>query len=532
MSASASAAGSAPARTPPADEARGTPAVPAALLAALVLAGLALRGIEAALKSLWLDEFHTLHAALAPDLAGLVERIRIDFHPPLYFAWVHGLLEVVPLERAQLLRWLSIAGGMASLVPLLALARRMALSPLARAVAVAVFATAPYQLMFGTELRAYPFLELFSVCLAWAAFTDRARARTRFAVFALATALGLYHHYFAALAVVAVGAVRLFVRAPGLLSWRALVAAGALGVLAFLPWVAIDESWIFEDPGALVRTDMVTPNNAAPDGKSVAEGTFFDQDLLKVAVVPLRTVVPRMGSLGGGAAWGARAGALVFFGTVAALLWRLLRAPRRAQPARGEPAIVWGVLATSATAYALTILVCMWIWDRVPEQYFMIAAWGWPLLAGLLVDRLPDGRARRRAALALVLSCLVMGTSHALGASREDTRAGVRSALREGGPEALYTCVLWQPPWYSDRLPLQVYAPLAASCEPKEVPRATDSGGARRVVVTTRFPTWGKDPARWSTIRAGRELVKTVQVDHVTWVHVLDPTPAKGRGPQ
>jgi len=301
----------------------------------------------------------------------------------------------------------------------------------------------------------------------------------------------------------------------------------------------VGESWVFHDPETLVRTDMVTPENAAPDGKTVKPGAFFDQDFLKTAVIPLRTVVPRMGSLGGWHAWAARVGAVGFFGTiVAAVGLGLARRRRWEAPAQGSAdagRIRAGVLGTSLASYALMMLACLWFWNRVPEQYFMIAAWGWPLLAGLLVDWMRTEPARNALALALVGTCLVMGIGHAFGLSREDTRGGVRTAVREGGPDALYTCVLWQPPWYADALPLEVYAPGVDSCEPRDVPRASAPGGKRRVVVTTRSedhgPMLGRDLRRWKTIYDGRELVKSIQVDESTWVHVFEPRDAVARSP-
>jgi hypothetical protein len=148
----------------------------------------------------------------------------------------------------------------------------------------------------------------------------------------------------------------------------------------------------------------------------------------------------------------------------------------------------------------------------------MVAAWGWPIAAGVVLTGFRSQRVRAWVALLLAGSCLVMGTSHALGASREDTREGVRVALAEGGEDALYTGVLFHPPWYAHKTPFDVYAPEVASVEYARVPR--DAG---RVVVVTRRNTYVLLRDYFRMIEEGRELVKTIQVDERTFVHVFDP---------
>lgn len=499
------------------------------LLLSAVVVGLALRGIDASVKSLWLDEFHSLYCAYAPNLRELVERVEPDFHPPLYFVWLHFLRDL----PAQSLRWLGILAGMASLLPLTALGRRMGLSPLARGLAALAFAAMPYQIWFGTELRSYPFLLLATTTMTWAAFTDRAAPRTRFVAFALAAGLGLYHHYFAAAAILVVGAARLAFRAPRLLPWWQLVLAGSLGVASFLPWVAVDESWLLEDPASLIRTDKATEDLALPAGETVAPSDLLDVDRTKLLEALPRLVVPRLASLGEPLASVARPAAALLFATLlAGALRYLLALARREDVPRSR--VFFGVHATWLLALGLTLWACLYFWNRLTEQYFVIGAWGLALSAGVFVDGFARRRSKRLYALALGASLLVVGTAHALGASREDTRGGVRLAVREGGPDALYTAALWQPPWYSERIVFDVYAPEVDALEPWDVPRVDEPGGRRPLYVVTRGRMWGPRPRRyklWVTIVPGREMVRELRVDAETWVHEFLPAEAPAPPP-
>lgn len=494
------------------------------LVALTVVVGALLRGVEAGRKSLWLDEFHSLFIAAGSGFSDIVERVRMDFHPPLYYLWLH-LLDGVD---AHALRSLSILASLATLVPLLSLARTAGLSPLARFVACGVFCTAPYQLLYGAELRAYSILQLATLVLVWAAFTDRATPRTRFYVFTGAAALGLYHHYFTAVAILAVGAARLVVRTPTLLRWRSIVAAGALGVVLFMPWIAATESWIFTDPGVMFRPD--DPEDfVAETAPAEIHGGFFEQDFTKAAAVVPRTFVPMLGSLGPTAGKVAFVAAGAFFGLVTLAFLRLALAFGRGEERQllmlRNPALV-GTLGAGIVAYTLTLFVCLFAWRRVPEQYFVVGAWLWPFFAAVLVDAFASRPGRRGVAAAFVALSLVLGVCHAWGTSREDMRAGIELALREGrGRDALYTCLLWQPDHYSDVTPLEIYAPDVPAVEPRDVPP-----GSPTVIVITRkvnLDGWRSQEEKLIPIRDGRELVKSVQIDEATWVHVFEP--ADGR---
>ena len=81
------------------------------LLVGVALFGALLRVVEAASKSLWLDELHSIWTGQGATLAEVCQRVSQDFHPPLYFVWLHFLDGV----DAHLLRGLTILASLATL---------------------------------------------------------------------------------------------------------------------------------------------------------------------------------------------------------------------------------------------------------------------------------------------------------------------------------------------------------------------------------------------------------------------------------
>jgi hypothetical protein len=152
----------------------------------------------------------------------------------------------------------------------------------------------------------------------------------------------------------------------------------------------------------------------------------------------------------------------------------------------------------------------------VPLQYFVLMAWAWPLLLGLLIHeaaRRPVGRILMPALLA---TTLILGTAHALGDSREDFRAGVAAARALGKEyDAVYTAILRQPLHYSHGVAYQVYAPDLQDYDPESVP-STGMDWPNCVIVLTRS-SGPDDPSSWGhlwrQIEAGRTLIRTVRID-------------------
>jgi hypothetical protein len=511
--------------------ARGTSVRLATLVGASLAVGVLLRGVEAHRKSLWLDEMHSLYAARGSGFAEVIERVRVDFHPPLYFLLLHFLDGIDP--HAQ--RWLSILFGIATLLPLLALLRSAGLSPLARAVACGLYCTSSYQILYAAELRAYSGLELCAATMAWAAFTDRAAPRWRFLAFAAATAVGLYLHYFAAVAALAILAARPLLgrhgdreleagrKTHGALAWRTLAAAGAMGFALFLPWLLTKERWLVTDPGKMWRVEHL--DSAAGPGPRAPSPPLRSDDLVKAATIPLRTYAPMLSSLGRPVATSAQVGAAVFFALVLAGGAGLLAGLRRGRSLPGGARLA-APIGAGAIAYLVGTVMCLAVWRRVPAQYFVVGAWIWPLGCAALVDAIERVRLREVYAGLLLAASLAIGVSHVLGASRENMRGAVETAVKTGREEgAILTAILWQPPWYPHALPYLVYAPGVEACEPQDVPPA---GAAERrpVVVITRNVAFAGEnslPIEWRTIREGRRFARSLWIDNSIEVAVFEP---------
>jgi len=485
------------------------------VLAVVVLSGLGLRLIEADEKSLWLDELHTLEIAAADDPTGVVDLLRPDFHAPLHFLTVHALGNLDPHR----MRLVSAAIGLLALIPLLALARDGGIGGAGRVALVAGFLLLPYQLRYGVELRPYAWLQLFAATAAWAALSTRSKPMTRCIVFALATALGLYTHYSMAVAVVGIGAARLFIHGRGTLPVWKVVAAGTVGVAAFLPWIFEVESWVFEDPGVMTRDERVTDANGETAQKPVIPLSELGPDL---AATPLRMAVPSFGQLGdipGKVVMGG-AGLLAL-----TLLFAFVVSLKSSTSGVAANRTYFGGVFAAVFSMVIMGTACWRIWERVPIQYFALAAWGWPLLIGGLVH----GASRRGKGdlvlMATVAALLLMGAGHAYGKSREDLRAGVAKIreLLDAGP-AVTTSILRQPDWYHHRSIYLAYARDLTTVEPTDVPPPGDDVPSKVLVVTRNAsPNQpGSPPEVWAAVSKGRKLVETIVVDRATVVFVYD----------
>ena len=484
------------------------------MLALCVLVGIVLRGLEAGGKSLWLDEYHTLWLADSSSLGAVADKVKHDFRPPLFFWAMSALRGLDPHVQ----RWVPILFSMLTLLPLWSIARAGGLGRVAAVTACGVFLFAPYQVQYGAELRSYSAVQLASVSLVWAAVTSSAAVSVRLAVFGVVTAIGLYLHYGVAVAVLSVGFARCLVRPVGSVSLPAMIGAGTLGVLAFLPWLVSVEGWLFSDPEQILSPEDRGPADPAAVDESPA---WWDHELDKAAVVLPRTLVPMIGALGpvAGGVMKVAAGLLFIFVAVGSVCVarRVLGDRERA----GNKA-VWAALLTSGAAFVLTTLLCVGFWQRVPMQYYVVASWGWPLFLGLAVHCCGTRRGAARFAAGLLVAGLAAGLCQSVGDSREDTEAGVRAALEVEAENPIYTAVLWQPPWYPHTTPW-LYGDLPAGLDVRE-PRDVPGGAAaeQTVVVVTRRsrPEDGGQDELWGPIIRERELRDVVEIDDVTRVYV------------
>lgn len=209
-----------------------------AAVALAVAAGVVLRFV--ATSPLWLDEAISVDIARLP-LGDLVEALRHDGHPPLYYILLHGWTALFGTSDVAV-RSLTGLVSVATL-PLAWAAGRRVGGRRAAVIALVVVATSPFAIRYATEARMYALLSF----LAIAGYLAVQRAletptRGRLIVVATIVAAALYTHYWAlwlvAAAVLLLAASVL--RGPRRRRTRLRVMASlVIGGLAFLPWLPV-----------------------------------------------------------------------------------------------------------------------------------------------------------------------------------------------------------------------------------------------------------------------------------------------------
>jgi hypothetical protein len=424
-----------------------TAALFSAALLLLLGVSIALRATELNSKSLWLDEFHTIDIADADNLTAVVDNLRPDFHAPAYFFIVHFLGPDLD-ERG---RWISIIASVLTMLVGLLLTREIGFSPASQFMTMAGFACLPFQIQYTTELRPYSLLGLCTLAAIWAAFSHRYRPRIHFLLFILAATMGLYTHYLMSIVILGIGCSRLIVRPQRALPFGQLFLAGVIAVVCFLPWIISVESWIYTDPTVMVRNE-VPPTAASTQQDRLTIG-FLD-----IAVLPIRLISPIGSTLGHNAGWLVRCLSMVLALAGAATFFTV--GPRAIRSTDPDKRRLAAIILVAVFNVALTLCACIWLWGRLPIQYFMTAAWVWPFLLGGLFN---ISWVKERGTLCLTVLLLLAGTlslTHVMGQPRENFRKAVQVAVKMAADnDALLTAILAQPGHYNSLTPIQIYAP-------------------------------------------------------------------------
>jgi hypothetical protein len=185
---------------------------------------------------LWLDELWSVRAATRESWAGLLHEVRVDVHPPLYFAMLRIWMSVLGTGEA-VLRSLSGVAGIGAVVVVGFLGRRLAGSAAGLAGA-ALQATAPFAILMDREARANSWMSFLAILGFWLCSAVGLRGWRWFAYLLVAAALP-WIHLFGVFAVVAHG---IWVAseahtADGRTKVAHWGAAAALAALSFVPWV-------------------------------------------------------------------------------------------------------------------------------------------------------------------------------------------------------------------------------------------------------------------------------------------------------
>ena len=193
-------------------------------------------------SSLWLDEALSVNIAQLP-LGEMTEALKHDGHPPLYYAILHGWMNVFGSGDVAV-RGLSGLFGIATLPLVWMLGRRKGGTVLAW-VAVAVVAVSPFAVRYSNETRMYSLVMLL-VVIGWLLFDDiidRNKATiSRFIGLALVGAALLYTHYWSIWLLGAVGITSLWKiwRAPESSArhpWIGIAISTVIAGVAFIPWL-------------------------------------------------------------------------------------------------------------------------------------------------------------------------------------------------------------------------------------------------------------------------------------------------------
>jgi mannosyltransferase len=212
------------------------------LLAALTIAAAALRFATIDVQSYWFDEALTAKLVAMPFGDMLHDIPRTELTPPLYYVLAWPWAHVIGTQEAAL-RALSALFGIAA-VPVAWLIGRELVSRTVGLFAAALVAFNPLLVWYSQEARPYSLLMLLAaLSLLFAARAARLRSARELGLWALASALALLTHYFAAFLVVpeAIWLVWLW-RPP-----RAALIAGAAVALvgaALVPLAAYERSRI------------------------------------------------------------------------------------------------------------------------------------------------------------------------------------------------------------------------------------------------------------------------------------------------
>ncbi|HLM65726.1 MAG TPA: glycosyltransferase family 39 protein [Acidimicrobiales bacterium] len=206
------------------------------VIAGVVVVGVALRFVTT--SALWLDEALSVNIAKLP-VGDLLDALRHDGHPPLYYLLLHGWMQVFG-EGDVAVRALSGIIGVATL-PLAYVAGRRLAGVAGGRWALVVVALSPYSVRYATETRMYSLVMLLTL-VGYLVLTDALHTPTagRLAALTLVSGTLLLTHYWSFYLVAAVGLLLVvrWWRVPGERPTTVrLTVAVAAGGLLFLPWL-------------------------------------------------------------------------------------------------------------------------------------------------------------------------------------------------------------------------------------------------------------------------------------------------------
>lgn len=206
---------------------------PKVLLAIIVLAGLALRLIDAGSR-INTDEGYSWLVASAPSAGAFLTRLaRFENTPPLFYL----LLVPLPLDSESWLRLPSIVAGTLSIPVLYAIVRPM-LGTRAALLSALGLAVAPFAVSFADFSRGFMVAGLGVLVALLGVQHVTAGARRRWWwCYVIGGTVALYSEYYSALYLVAIIVAFVVLADPRRLPRRELILFSGLPFVLFLPWI-------------------------------------------------------------------------------------------------------------------------------------------------------------------------------------------------------------------------------------------------------------------------------------------------------
>lgn len=217
------------------------------LIYVLVLSGL-LR------DSLWGDEAWTAWAVRSPFVSDMLARVRMDVHPPLYFALMDGWT-LAAGDSPLALRLPSVWAGLVALATVYALGRRLFDAP-AGLLALILLGTSGFFIYYAREARMYTLLlalAALATLLYWR--WQSRRGLWRGLIYGVVCAALVYTHY-AGVLVVGVHVLHgLLTR--GRAMWRSIVPYG-IALALFAPWLPTLADQLRANPAGPLAVPVAT----------------------------------------------------------------------------------------------------------------------------------------------------------------------------------------------------------------------------------------------------------------------------------
>ena len=427
-------------------------------------------------RSLWLDEFHSLHHArnLARGVRPFLVDLEGDNHPPLYFALLSGARAAFGASPLAL-RLVGLLAGCANVLLVARVARRLAPTGTvgsARSTlwAPLLVAASTLHLAVAAEARMYALLALLTTALL-ALLLAAVGGERRGGRLALVTAAGLLTHYYFAHALVVLGAAALFAcrgAEQGPRRARRITLALGAGVVLAAPWLATG----FRHQ---LLEHAVAPGGTRVSARKLVEA-LVHLEFHQVSLGPSWLRPPVL----------AAGGVFLLLLLLGAL--RLVRSPNTP---RG------GALLVIAAALVLPL------WAALAAALMPRAGFNWTYLSGsigaaaLLAASAADWpwKGLRLAPVAVVVPGLALAVYMAASPGTEDTRGAVawvteRSAAGDGvvvvdwQPEIFEQGAGWE--YYAERTDAELAGLRLAVTKDWDLLRPEELQGLRRVFLVAR----------------------------------------------